>query len=437
MYLRRCIFVLFFMLCFTLQVHAYSDVNQDAWYSDAVQYVSDNGLMSGTGHGEFSPGMTFSRAMFAQVLYRLHGSPSGVSTHEFVDVSQNSWYSDAVNWVYDTGLMSGYGKGLFGPNDPVTREQLAVVLYRNETVTGDVDNRVLNIFRDSKYVSWWSEDAVAWAVTNSIISGSGLCLNPNNGATRAEVAQILTRYCSREVSQDTELASPYLYVEDGVVHTCYNSDKKLRFKFLKDGEEVVLRMESGKNYRYTFPMGLGGYELRVYENTHDSYYRIVMRELYTLDETEWSQSLVSSSSYFDMVPGIGTIVNSIWDDSKSDFDNVHAVFEWICSNISYDYNKMEDVLSTGYLPDLKTCLYNKKGICLDYASLFATMLRYKSVPCNVVVGYYNEATCHAWSRFFYNGEWFDVDTTFGASLYGVRERYFALKDSKYAEDYVL
>lgn len=109
----------------------FSDVDDaDAWCADAVEYVRDNELMSGTSDTTFSPNGTMTRAMLAAVLYRMAGSPAVSGSDSFTDTADGTWYADAILWASDEGVMSGYGGGLFGANDPVNREQIAAILWR-------------------------------------------------------------------------------------------------------------------------------------------------------------------------------------------------------------------------------------------------------------------------------------------------------------------
>lgn len=436
--MKRFAVALFLLLLFSLPVSAYDDVTGNEWYADAVGYVTDLGLMKGTGNDKFSPGGTFSRAMFAQVMYRLNGSPDVAGGGEFVDVRDDAWYATAVSWAHANGLMSGYGKGEFGPSDPVTREQLATVLYRNSSLGNVHDNRILGIFDDDESVSWWAVDGLSWAVTNGLVTGSGTTLCPRMSATRAEVAQIMYRYCRLSDEAEPDTSQSYIHVEDGVIHTnlACDEDKKVRFKIVKDGKEIICVMHPNDEYEFTFPYGPGEYELTLFENTHDTWYRRVEQDAYTLSEDEWMSSVTSSSDYYDMVPGLNLVVNRLWRNDGTIMENARAVFDWICRNVRYDYDRMKDV-QVGYLPDIAHALYDGKGVCLDYACLFASMLRSKGVPCQAVVGYYDGDTCHAWARFECDGTWYDVDPTFGASLYSVRDRYFCFENAKYVEDWVL
>lgn len=179
----------------------FTDVASGAWYYDAVSFVYKRGLMAGTGDNLFSPNVTTSRGMIVTILYRLDGSPSA-SSAGFTDVASGQWYTDAVNWAAANDIVAGYGNSLFGPNDTVTREQMAVILYRYAQYKGyDTSaSNSLNGYTDVGGVSSWALTAMQWANAEGLINGtSGTTLSPTNGATRAEVAQILMRFCENFV----------------------------------------------------------------------------------------------------------------------------------------------------------------------------------------------------------------------------------------------
>lgn len=170
----------------------YSDVAETAWYYDAVKYVTEKGLMNGVGNDRFAPNSNLTRAMFAQILYNKAGKPAaGAST--FTDVAAGQWYADAVSWAAAQGVVNGIGNGMFGPNNNITREQLAVMLYRyagSPAVTGSVTG-----FNDAGQISSYAKDAMAWATTNGVMNGKGDGrLDPKGLATRAEVAQMMQNY---------------------------------------------------------------------------------------------------------------------------------------------------------------------------------------------------------------------------------------------------
>ena len=179
---------------------AYTDIPAGAWYEEAVNWCGDNGIMSGTSDTSFSPDSTMSRAMLASVLYRVAGSPAIGETGAFSDVVPGIWYADAVAWASGTGMMSGYGEGVFGSNDPVTREQLAAILYRYAQSTNQdvsVGNNILS-YHDASAIEEYAIPAMQWAVGAGIISGSESNLTPKSSATRAQVASILYRWLSAQ-----------------------------------------------------------------------------------------------------------------------------------------------------------------------------------------------------------------------------------------------
>lgn len=176
----------------------FTDVEAGSWYEGAVSFVVNRGLFNGTGDGTtFEPGTAMSRAMVVTVLWRLDGQPAAPTGITFTDVVSGSWYDGAVQWASANKVVEGYGNGLFGTNDPVTREQLAVFLYRCAGLKGfDVSARAdLSGYPDTGAVSGWASDAMAWAVAKGIITGTGAgTLNPTGTASRAEVATMLMRF---------------------------------------------------------------------------------------------------------------------------------------------------------------------------------------------------------------------------------------------------
>lgn len=168
------------------------DVPQGAWYEDAVQYVREHGMMSGTSSQTFSPNETMSRAMLATVLYRLAESPAVNGPDSFSDTPNDTWYSHAVAWAEDNGFIAGYGGGTFGPDDPVTREQMVTILWRWASCP-DINSSTR--FDDEEHISVWAAGAVDWAVESEIVYGKpGNIFDPTGHATRGESAVILSRY---------------------------------------------------------------------------------------------------------------------------------------------------------------------------------------------------------------------------------------------------
>ena len=174
----------------------FRDVDTDDWFYDAVVYAYDNDLMSGVSDDQFAPDATLTRAMVAQMLYSLEGKPRTGSAG-YADVAFGAWYEDAVAWISSEGLMPGYSDAAFGPNDPLTREQLALILYNYADWAGyDVRGGVsLGSYIDADSASTWAVEALEWAIDAGLISGRGDgILAPAGTATRAEVAQIFMNF---------------------------------------------------------------------------------------------------------------------------------------------------------------------------------------------------------------------------------------------------
>ena len=176
----------------------FRDVRPEDWFYADVRYVYESGLMNGTAEGLFSPDLFTSRAMIVTVLWRLSGSPVVNYYMPFADVDQAAWYAEAVRWAASCGIVSGYGNGDFGPSDPITREQLAAILYRcaayrQEDTSVGADTNILS-FTDAASVSEYAVPALQWACGAGILQGADGALLPAQPATRAQTAAILTRY---------------------------------------------------------------------------------------------------------------------------------------------------------------------------------------------------------------------------------------------------
>ena len=179
----------------------FRDVRPEDWFYADVRYVYEAGLMNGTAEGLFSPDLFTSRAMIVTVLWRLSGSPVVNYYMPFADVDQASWYAEAVRWAASCGIVAGYDNGNFGPNDPITREQLAAILYRcaayrQEDTSIGADTNILS-FTDAASVSEYAVPALQWACGAGILQGADGALLPTHPATRAQTAAILHRFCQQ------------------------------------------------------------------------------------------------------------------------------------------------------------------------------------------------------------------------------------------------
>lgn len=182
----------------------FTDVEKNAWYHEAVDFNVSHGLFHGTGKETFEPETAVTRAMFVTVLWRCAGMPQAGS-NPFTDVGNNMWYTDAIAWAAQNDVVNGVGGGRFAPEESVTREQMAAILYRYAGKCGyDTDARAeLADFPDAAAISSYAEDAVRWAVAVGIINGSDGNLVPQGAASRAQAAAMLMRFV-RNIAQKAE-----------------------------------------------------------------------------------------------------------------------------------------------------------------------------------------------------------------------------------------
>ena len=177
------------------------DVKPTDWFYEAVAYVYQNGLMNGTGATAFSPNISTTRAMIVTILWRLEGEPEVDYAMTFADVAADTWYTEAVRWAASEGIVEGYSKTAFGPNDPITREQLAAALwryakYQELDVSVGEDTNILS-YTDAAEISEYAIPAIQWACGSGLMEGSNGALTPKGYATRAQVATMLMRWMKR------------------------------------------------------------------------------------------------------------------------------------------------------------------------------------------------------------------------------------------------
>ena len=181
----------------TCPIWPFTDASPTAWYHDGVHYCLDNGLMGGYPGSLFGPDDATTRGMIVTILYRLEGEPAA-SGSDFTDVPAGQYYTDAVAWAAANGIVNGYGDGAFGPEDPITREQMAAILYRYAAYKEyDVTARAdLSGYTDADQISPYAAHAMAWVNGEGILAGtSATTLDPAGSATRAQAATILMRFC--------------------------------------------------------------------------------------------------------------------------------------------------------------------------------------------------------------------------------------------------
>ena len=178
----------------------FTDVSEKDWFYGDVMFAYENGLMIGTGNAQFRPHGTATRGMMATILWRMAGSPAPKGNNSFTDVEAGTWYTDAITWTAENGIFLGYGNNKVGPNDSITREQLAAIFFRYADYKGcDMNAKgELDKFRDAGKVSDYARAAMQWAVGSGLIQGKpdGV-LDPQGTATRAEIAAMLHRFLEK------------------------------------------------------------------------------------------------------------------------------------------------------------------------------------------------------------------------------------------------
>ncbi|MGN1307859.1 MAG: S-layer homology domain-containing protein [Faecousia sp.] len=177
---------------------AFTDLDLSLWYHDGIHYTVEHHLMNGTDEHRFSPHSATNRAMLVTVLFRLEGAQC-TAQRTFTDVEEGAWYAEAVTWAAANGIVEGYGGGRFGPKDPITREQMATILWRyaayrgyDVSATGD-----LSVLIDGNDTAQWARRGMEWAVGTGLIVGKeNLRLDPQGYAVRSEFATIMMRFCT-------------------------------------------------------------------------------------------------------------------------------------------------------------------------------------------------------------------------------------------------
>ncbi len=177
-------------------MNLFHDVKETDWFYDAVVDASQLGLINGMGFGVFAPYKTATRAQATKILWVMGGSRQAEANPDFPDVAPMAWYAPAVAWAKENGVVNGYSDGTFGPEDPISRQDLVVLLYRWSGVTQE-DLSAIADFTDGSHVSIYAREAICWAIENGILTGyNDHTLRPKNQITRAEMAAIMVRYCN-------------------------------------------------------------------------------------------------------------------------------------------------------------------------------------------------------------------------------------------------
>jgi len=174
----------------------FTDV-ESHWAKDDIEFVYNEGIMNGTSESTFEPEATTTRAMLVTILHRMEGAPASTAENPFTDVKTGTWYHDAVIWAAENSIVNGYGNGIFAPNDPITREQIAAIFHRYAVYKGydTTASADLSRFTDNAMISNFAKTPLAWANAVGLVNGvttSTLC--PRDNATRAQIAAIVRRF---------------------------------------------------------------------------------------------------------------------------------------------------------------------------------------------------------------------------------------------------
>ena len=179
----------------------YVDIDTKEWYHHDIDYVMKNELMIGTGEKEFEPHASTTRAMIVTVLHRLENKPATTVYNVFDDVEKGTWYTDSINWASSVGVVLGYGDGTFGPDDPITREQMVAILYRYTkyklgTMNVETTSNKFFEFDDVEDISPYAYEPMKWACSQGIIIGDNNRLLPQGISERCQIAAMLHRFCT-------------------------------------------------------------------------------------------------------------------------------------------------------------------------------------------------------------------------------------------------
>jgi transglutaminase/protease-like cytokinesis protein 3 len=201
---------------------------------------------------------------------------------------------------------------------------------------------------------------------------------------------------------------------NGYIYVSYKSDKKVKVMMnLGDSQEVYDLIGDGQFHRFTLHLGDGNYKIRLVENTTGNSYRVVMTEEFdcVMINENFPYLVPNSFVVYDNDMEVIQFGLELTEDSETDEEKAHALYDWIVRNISYDFSVLGK-LSVGYVPDPQTTYETKKGICSDFAALFASLCRSQGIPCKVVLGYYAKSDYyHAWNEVYINGEYVIVDAS--------------------------
>lgn len=448
----------------------FTDVEEDKWYSESIGYVSNKGIMRGTSENRFSPDIAVTRAQMVQLLYNMADSPAVDGETVFSDVHPLKWYTKAVDWASEIGLVDGYGDGTFHPDDSITREQMAkiLLLYTRKMEIPGVG--LLDDYDDGDKVSEWAKEGIIWALSKDLIRGtSSTMLSPRGTATRGQIATIIERYC-KNVATEYEWPREFKNVlpEADIAHKPNTSGYKnewdwvgepdlfmwsrtddgcLAFKYLGAIEEAAISLDGsdcldsitltvymgdeyvygdnatnyrcypGEEIKIGFPYGPGEYHLMVRFINPKREWQYIFNETINVSSEEYESSLLASNtmSNYKQTNMIQIKADEICKELTDDRDKAFALFKWMSRNLFYDKTRLDEI-SWGYTPAYNRIVEKNGAICLDFAGFYAALCRSQGIKTRIDVGWVYKGIqmlegYHAWNEIYFDGEWHQIDPT--------------------------
>lgn len=377
---------------FTVLNYEFKDVEEDKWYTPGIEYVVKEGLMQGVARYYFYPNSTVTRAQMAQILYNLDNTKVEVREETplsiyFSDVKSDGWYTKAIDYAFKEGYMSGYGDSKFGPDDYITRGQIACTLYNYLGVEYNGDYSELDKFKDGNKTPSWARNALAYMVQNEIINGDGDKVRPNDRATRAEIATILKSFCEKILNVTFDKVDLKIEKGLGYVDVTFNGGDEVYGAMIAytgtdswgtddyqilNGQTVRLHLSNGVGYSRVTVYGVDENGRSIPDVWYQEHFDV------TEEDVEVAKTISSSRFDYENQPELRKIVDSIWDENADTMTNVRACYDWVANNIEYSDIRVDE-REPGYLTDFTMMLEKREGICGDYACFLAAMLRYKGI----------------------------------------------------------
>lgn len=395
----------------TVSADTFTDVQESAWYYDYVDYVATRGIMNGTGRNRFSPEELTTRAMFVTVLYRISGSPAVEQAAEFQDVSSGEWYSDAVAWAAEKEIVGGYGNGRFGPEDIVTREQAATILCRFAARQGhDVSQHEgIEMFSDYKSISSWAAESVAWATAVGIINGSAdgvmSIMKPANGASRAELAAILTRWLMQNDPSHT-----HVYDTERVVDaTCTKGGCTKHI--CACGASFADNLTDPLGRRHSFVPYVTS--ATPYRNSHTTF-RCIECGYFYYDNygSSYDAETASTKSGREKLAReeAARIVSRIITPDMNEREKARAICDWLHNNVGTQHNQSTEAYKTNYGNEAFAAFYFRLAACSGFCKAVTMMCDIAGLKSQHI----NPNTwSHQWNKVYCDGEWIILDSQGG------------------------